>query len=211
MARTLNVQDIEINFTAGTIPTSDQSASLPQQLRNGRSYKEPEQEPGSYRATSRSNSRRRNRRDVKTSSVDCIHHIKANKCMYVQQVASVHQTQTHDAVTKLMSAKKPKPASEPAEAPARPVKRGFDARNGLGMYIEYPEKNPEGLVVEYDDDFVVINDKFPKARYLILTILEKSNTLTLPVCISSSSRANRNTTSNTLYTCFPTTLLSWLR
>lgn len=41
----------------------------------------------------------------------------------------------------------------------------FDARDGLGIYIKYPERNPEGRVVEYDDDFVVIRDKFPKARY----------------------------------------------
>jgi aprataxin len=65
-----------------------------------------------------------------------------------------------------MSAKKPKPTPEPAEAPPKPVKRGFDARDGLGLYIAHPEQNPEGLVVEYDDDFVVIRDKFPKARYL---------------------------------------------
>jgi aprataxin len=64
-----------------------------------------------------------------------------------------------------MSIKKPKTAVRPAETPAKPVKRGFDARNGLSIYIEKPETNPEGLVVEYDDDFVVINDMFPKARY----------------------------------------------
>lgn len=65
-----------------------------------------------------------------------------------------------------MSAKKPKPTPEPVEPSVKPVKRGFDARDGLGTYIEKPETNPEGLVVEYDDDFVVINDKFPKARYV---------------------------------------------
>ncbi|KAJ4320720.1 aprataxin-like protein [Neodidymelliopsis sp. IMI 364377] len=68
-----------------------------------------------------------------------------------------------NAFTELMSAKKPKPTAQPAEKPAKPSQRSFDARNGLGLYIEKPEANPEGLVVEYDDDFVVINDKFPKA------------------------------------------------
>jgi hypothetical protein len=77
-----------------------------------------------------------------------------------------HHANTNNAVTELMSAKKPKPTPEPAEAPPKPVKRGFDARDGLGLYIAHPEQNPEGLVVEYDDDFVVIRDKFPKARYL---------------------------------------------
>ena len=38
-----------------------------------------------------------------------------------------------------------------------------DPRDGLSIYIEHPEKNPEGRVVEYDDDFVVINDKYPKS------------------------------------------------
>ncbi|KAF2633047.1 HIT-like protein [Macroventuria anomochaeta] len=79
-----------------------------------------------------------------------------------------------NAFTELMSAKKPKPAAEPAEIPAKPVMRGFDARNGLGLYIEHPEKNPEGLVVEYDDDFVVINDKFPKARYASSLLFQSS-------------------------------------
>jgi aprataxin len=36
-------------------------------------------------------------------------------------------------------------------------------RDGLGIYIQQPEKNPEGRVIEYDDEFVVINDKFPKS------------------------------------------------
>jgi aprataxin len=66
-----------------------------------------------------------------------------------------------------MSAKKPKPTAQPAEVAAKPPQRSFDARNGLGLYIEKPEANPEGLVVEYDDDFVVINDKFPKARFVL--------------------------------------------
>ena len=65
-----------------------------------------------------------------------------------------------------MSAKKPKAAADAVEVTKKPVKRGFDPRDGLIVYIEHPEKNPEGLVVEYDDDFVVINDKFPKARYI---------------------------------------------
>lgn len=63
-----------------------------------------------------------------------------------------------------MSAKKPKLVAEPVERLAKSLKRSFDARNGLGLYIDRPETNPEGLVVEFDDDFVVIKDKFPKAR-----------------------------------------------
>ncbi|KAH6642317.1 HIT-like domain-containing protein [Boeremia exigua] len=82
-------------------------------------------------------------------------------------------TKAHDAVAELMSSKKPKSSTEPVELPAKPKMRGFDPRDGLGIYIEHPEKNPEGLVVEYDDDFVVIKDKFPKASVHLLLIPRK--------------------------------------
>jgi len=108
-----------------------------------------------------------------------------------------------------MSAKKPKPAAEPAEKPAKPAKRGFDARDGLGLYIEHPENNPEGLVVEYDDDFVVINDKFPKARYPSeLNHTRQSKLLTNKACTSSSSHATQTCTSNTRSPSSPPTLPS---
>jgi len=42
----------------------------------------------------------------------------------------------------------------------------FDPRDGLTTYIKDAERNPEGRVVEYDDDFVVIKDKYPKARQI---------------------------------------------
>lgn len=51
--------------------------------------------------------------------------------------------------------------------PASSVSKRFDPRDGLGVYIEHPEKNPESRVVEYDDEFVVIWDKFPKARFVL--------------------------------------------
>lgn len=66
----------------------------------------------------------------------------------------------------MSAAKKPKPTSpNPAEDLPEPRRRGWDPRDGLGIYAERPEDNPEGRVVDYDDDFVVIRDKFPKARY----------------------------------------------
>ncbi|KAJ4290469.1 aprataxin-like protein [Kalmusia sp. IMI 367209] len=49
-------------------------------------------------------------------------------------------------------------------------KRFLDPRDGLLVYIEQPETNPEGRVVEYDDDFVVIRDKFPKASVHLLLL-----------------------------------------
>ena len=51
--------------------------------------------------------------------------------------------------------------------PASSGSKRFDPRDGLGVYIEHPEKNPESRVVEYDDEFVVIRDKFPKARSVL--------------------------------------------
>lgn len=98
-----------------------------------------------------------------------------------------------------MSAKKPKPTTDPAKAPANSAKRSFDARNGLGVYIERPETNPEGLVVEYDDDFVVVNDKFPKARYSRPCPCPDEDQLLTPIAyISSSFHATPHTTTNTL-------------
>lgn len=64
--------------------------------------------------------------------------------------------------------KKPKPLPpKPAPAPKKP---SWDPRDGLGVYLKNPEQNPEGAVVEYDDDFVVINDKYPKASVHLLLI-----------------------------------------
>lgn len=60
--------------------------------------------------------------------------------------------------------KKPKATAPAPSEPPKLAARGFNVRDGLGVYIEKPEANPEGLVVEYDDDFVVITDKYPKAR-----------------------------------------------
>lgn len=79
-------------------------------------------------------------------------------------------------VTELMSsAKKPKHIPTPPQPPLKPTmlnqaKKWIDPRDGLGVYIDHPEKNPEGAVVEYDDDFVVIQDKYPKAIVHMLLI-----------------------------------------
>jgi aprataxin len=70
----------------------------------------------------------------------------------------------------MSSCKKPKPTADDALEPpsaltkTKNVLKGWDPRNGLGVYIEKPETKPEGLVVEYDDEYVVIRDKYPKAR-----------------------------------------------
>jgi aprataxin len=82
----------------------------------------------------------------------------------------------------MSQSKKPKPPPTPAaDSPdtskkaAKPSK-GWNPRDGLGIYIESPETNPEGRVLEYDDDFVVITDKYPKARSVLLQVIKKSKT-----------------------------------
>ena len=52
--------------------------------------------------------------------------------------------------------------------PSSSASNRLSPRDGLGVYIEHPEKNPESRVVEYDDEFVVIRDKYPKARFVLL-------------------------------------------
>ncbi|KAF2004274.1 HIT-like protein [Amniculicola lignicola CBS 123094] len=77
-----------------------------------------------------------------------------------------------NAFTELMAPKKPKPSS-PGISPQRKSKylpSVFDRRDGLGLYITHPEQNPEGRVVEYDDEFVVIQDKFAKASVHLLLL-----------------------------------------
>lgn len=78
-------------------------------------------------------------------------------------------------VTELMSPKKAKANDQANSIGKSPVtlstkiealKDRSNRRNGLGIYIDTPETNPDGRVIEYDDDFVVVKDAFPKARYV---------------------------------------------
>ncbi|PVI02963.1 HIT-like protein [Periconia macrospinosa] len=71
----------------------------------------------------------------------------------------------------MSASKKTKAATISAEdAPKQYKTYAHNFKEGLGIYIEHPERNPEGRVVEYDDDFVVINDKFPKASVHLLLL-----------------------------------------
>lgn len=64
----------------------------------------------------------------------------------------------------MSKAKKPKPDIVAYMNSTKPTaKKGGKVRDGLSLYIEHPENNPEGRVIEYDDEFVVINDKYPKS------------------------------------------------
>ena len=88
---------------------------------------------------------------------------------------SIHTNTTDRPVTELMSAsKKPKlvpPSTTSTTSPAQHVpKRTLDMRDGLGVYIQHPELNPEGAVISYDSSFVVIRDKYPKASVHLLLL-----------------------------------------
>ena len=70
------------------------------------------------------------------------------------------------AVTELM---KPKHARSPPASPAssprhKRLRTKPKDRSGLGAYIERPEAFPASRVVQFDADFVVIRDLYPKSR-----------------------------------------------
>ncbi|KAF2651414.1 HIT-like protein [Lophiostoma macrostomum CBS 122681] len=65
---------------------------------------------------------------------------------------------------------KPKPASPTPPSIQHATKRTFDMRDGLGVYIEHPELNPEGLVISHDPSYVVIRDKYPKSSVHLLLL-----------------------------------------
>ncbi|KAF2438614.1 HIT-like protein [Karstenula rhodostoma CBS 690.94] len=105
--------------------------------------------------------------------------------------------QSRNAFAELMSKSKPsakavtgntnkgKPWSRTSSSP-----KNFDGRDGLGIYIQHPERNPEGRVIDYDDEFVVIQDKFPKASvHLLLLPRDPSLTLEHPLVTLSNNPA----------------------
>ncbi|KAF2466195.1 HIT-like protein [Lindgomyces ingoldianus] len=76
-----------------------------------------------------------------------------------------------NAFTELMASKKTKQyTSPPSKGMASKVYNIFRDRSGLGAYLESPESLPPNRVVEYDDEFVVINDLYPKASVHLLLL-----------------------------------------
>ncbi|KAF2727866.1 HIT-like protein [Polyplosphaeria fusca] len=70
-----------------------------------------------------------------------------------------------------MAPKRPKPTT-PAPSPSRKKKKTptFNPRDGLGTYITSPSSHPLSRVLEYDDEFVVINDMYPKSSVHLLLL-----------------------------------------
>ncbi|KAH7152414.1 HIT-like domain-containing protein [Dactylonectria estremocensis] len=67
-----------------------------------------------------------------------------------------------NAFSELMSRKPKTPATPP---PAKIPRGGnpFKDRMGLGVYLEDPASYPSSRVISHSDDFVLINDRYPKA------------------------------------------------
>ncbi|KAI1761431.1 HIT-like protein [Hypoxylon sp. FL1150] len=83
------------------------------------------------------------------------------------EAAGVSQGTKRNAFTELMSAKTKTPRDGPEPetlASTRgPLTRSFKQRDGLGAYTHDPAAHPASRVIFYDDDFVAINDMYPKS------------------------------------------------
>ncbi|CAG8054565.1 unnamed protein product [Penicillium olsonii] len=88
--------------------------------------------------------------------------------------------QKRNAFTELMGPrnKQPKPVTKaPSDRNAVKGKATFGARDGLGAYIDKPEKYPPDVMVYHSEDFVAIHDMFPKSS-LHLLLLPRDGTKT---------------------------------
>ncbi|KAF9881961.1 histidine triad nucleotide-binding protein [Colletotrichum karsti] len=77
-----------------------------------------------------------------------------------------------NAFTELMTRKrKPEP---PAAPPKSSRGKFFKSRDGLGIYIDDPASFPASRVIYHNDDFVAINDLYPKASVHTLLLPRSS-------------------------------------
>ncbi|CAG8254177.1 unnamed protein product [Penicillium salamii] len=89
-------------------------------------------------------------------------------------------TQKRNAFTELMGSKNKKHKSETKAPSDRNAVRGkatFGVRDGLGAYIDKPEKYSPSVMVYHNEDFVAIHDMFPKSS-LHLLLLPRDQTKT---------------------------------
>ncbi|CAL3969111.1 unnamed protein product [Diplocarpon coronariae] len=84
---------------------------------------------------------------------------------------------SRNAFSALMSKRKASPSSS---GPPKKVqsKNGAFGRDSLGAYIDNPRKYEASRVVFYDDDFVAVNDRYPKSSVHTL-LLPRSHQHTL--------------------------------
>ncbi|CRG83726.1 aprataxin [Talaromyces islandicus] len=85
---------------------------------------------------------------------------------------SLTETGKRNAFTELMSSKtkqlkQPKPTKQNG---LQKLVSKINLRDGLGVYIEHPETFPSSVVIYYNDDFVAINDLYPKSSLHLLLL-----------------------------------------
>ncbi|KAI1411936.1 HIT-like protein [Hypoxylon sp. FL1857] len=76
------------------------------------------------------------------------------------------------AFTELMSPKTKVPKDEPKTLASTrgALTRSFKQRDGLGAYTHDPAAHPASRVIYYNDDFVAINDMYPKSTVHTLSL-----------------------------------------
>ncbi|KAF3483283.1 aprataxin-like protein [Arthroderma uncinatum] len=77
--------------------------------------------------------------------------------------------QGKNAFTELMTPRPKRAASSPIEPKPSRLKP-FKNRNGLDAYIEAPESFSQSTVISHSDDFVIINDLYPKSAIHLLLL-----------------------------------------
>ncbi|KAL1639201.1 aprataxin-like protein [Diplodia intermedia] len=89
-----------------------------------------------------------------------------------------------NAFTELMSRKQPKPSDKTAKESRKSTTVGtkvFPGMYGLGAYIDHPEQFAKDRVIDYNDEFVIINDLFPKSViHCLILPRDKAKTLVHP-------------------------------
>ncbi|KAI4233838.1 MAG: hypothetical protein L6R40_006964 [Gallowayella cf. fulva] len=103
------------------------------------------------------------------------HGAARNACSFPTPVPPFDPTAKPSLVSELLSPSKklsPKHKSQPSKSPAPPATTPttFSGRSGLGAYTAAPESFPSSRVISYNDDFVVINDLYPKSTIHLLLL-----------------------------------------
>ncbi|KAL8758167.1 MAG: hypothetical protein Q9199_001704 [Rusavskia elegans] len=78
------------------------------------------------------------------------------------------------------SKKSSKQHKSPPKPHAPPALTTFSGRAGLGAYTAAPESFPTSCVISYDDEFVTINDLYPKSSIHLLLLPRRPDKQLLP-------------------------------
>lgn len=73
-------------------------------------------------------------------------------------------------VTELMSSKTKQPKQTAPKGKTQKQGSKFNIRDGLGVYLERPETFSSSVVIYFNDDFVAINDLYPKSSLHLLLL-----------------------------------------